>query len=141
MTKKMHRQKSKIKALDEALWLNFKNRVSKETVGVVESIEGDYIIISPEHPTFKGDTFEILPKNYKAMDYEHIKSIGSDLSPLPHWEAIDGMISTMDGEILRFILHYKVPLKRFIRYELACRGFDENHKWCGFDKAKKIWLK
>jgi len=141
MTKKIKRQSSKVKAMDESLWLNFKHRVDGKTLGVIESIEGDYIIISPEHPTFKDDGFETLPKHYKKMDYDHIKSIYTDVDPLSHWEEIKGMFSVMDGEVLRFILHYNVPLKRFIRYELACRGFDKDHKWCGFDKAKKIWLK
>ena len=50
------------------------------------------------------------------------------------------MISEMDGEILRFILKYKMPIERFIRYELASRGYDENHQWVGFEKAKAIWL-
>jgi len=50
------------------------------------------------------------------------------------------MISTVDGEILRFILDTKIPLNNLIRHELALRGFDKNHRWCGFDKAREIWL-
>ncbi|WP_299884398.1 hypothetical protein [uncultured Lacinutrix sp.] len=75
------------------------------------------------------------------MTYSEIKAIASDSESLEHWEAIRGMISTQDGEILRFILKYQVPLEKFIRYELAARGFDESHHWIGFDKAEKIWLK
>jgi len=41
----------------------------------------------------------------------------------------------------RFILHYGIPLERFIRYELACRGHNKEHQWCGYEKAKEIWLK
>ena len=36
------------------------------------------------------------------------------------------MFSVAHGETLRFILNTKIPLKRFIRYELACRGYDKN---------------
>ena len=32
------------------------------------------------------------------------------------------MLSITDGEILRFILHTKLPLEKMIRYELASRG-------------------
>ena len=46
------------------------------------------------------------------------------------------MFSVAHGETLRFILNTKIPLKRFIRYELACRGYDKNFKWVGFDKAE-----
>ncbi len=67
--------------------------------------------------------------------------IGMDINPLSHWESIEGMFTRTNGEILRFILSHKIPLEMFIRYELACRGHDENHKWVGFEKAEKIWLK
>jgi hypothetical protein len=46
-----------------------------------------------------------------------------------------------DGEILRFIISHKVPLDKIIRHELACRGYDQNSRWCGFEEARKIWLK
>ena len=64
-----------------------------------------------------------------------------DNDPLPHWENIIGMISVMDGEVLRYLLHSKLPIEKLIRFELAGRGYDENHRWCGFDKANDIWLK
>lgn len=51
------------------------------------------------------------------------------------------MFSIADGEVLRFILALNIPLEKFIRYELAARGYDEDHKWVGFPQAKKIWLK
>lgn len=35
----------------------------------------------------------------------------------------------------------EIPLEKLIRYELACRGYDAETKWVGFDKAKQIWLK
>ncbi len=64
-----------------------------------------------------------------------------DEDPLHHFEEIRGMFSVMDGEILRFILEAKIPLEKFIRYELASRGFDKDHKWVGFEKVEEIWLK
>ncbi len=59
---------------------------------------------------------------------------------LPHWETITGMFSVADGEILRYLLYAKIPIEMFVRHELASRGYDKNHRWCGFDKAEKIWL-
>jgi hypothetical protein len=50
------------------------------------------------------------------------------------------MVSTIDGEILRFIIAHNIALDKIIRHELALRGYDENHRWCGFDKAREIWL-
>lgn len=135
------RQPNKEKAIDLAVWLNFKHRVDGKRFGVIQSVEGDFLIVSPNHPTFKGEVFEILPEHYSQMNYKHIRNIGMDVDPLHHFAEIKGMISVMDGEILRFILKYKIPLKKLIRYELACRGYDENHIWCGFDKAEDIWLK
>lgn len=139
--KKLLRKPNKQKAIDLAVWLNFKHRVDGKHFGVIQSIEGDFLIISPNHPTIKDEQFEVLPEDYSGMNYKHIRNIGMDVEPLHHWEEIRGMFSVMDGETLRFILKYKIPLEKLIRYELACRGYDENHKWVGFEKAEAIWLK
>ncbi len=64
-----------------------------------------------------------------------------DDDPLSHWEEIAGMFSVAHGETLQFILSAKIPLEKFIRYELACRGYDENFQWVGFEKSQEIWLK
>jgi len=64
-----------------------------------------------------------------------------DRDPLRHWEEIRGMVTVIEGELLRFILEKKIPIDKLIRYELAVRGYDKDHKWCGFDKAKEVWLK
>lgn len=45
----------------------------------------------------------------------------ADDSPLPHWETIFGMLSTTNGEILRYILAYNIPLEKLIQHELAMR--------------------
>lgn len=141
MTKRIRRQANLEKATDHALWLNFKHRVEGKTFGVIQSIEGDYLISDINHPSLKGETFEVLPKDYSNMTYTHIRHIGMDENPLTHFEEIKGMFSTMHGEILRFILSHKIPLEKFIRNELASRGHDEDHKWVGFDKAIRIWLR
>ena len=141
MVEELHKRNNLQKALDEALWINFRHRTTDYRVGVIESVKGGYIIAHPDHSLFEGEHFEMLPSDYSDMTYKHIASIAMDYDPLKHWEEIRGMVSVMDGEIVRFILDKKVPLEKFIRYELACRGYDKNHKWCGFEKAKKIWLK
>lgn len=74
------------------------------------------------------------------MDYEHIKSIRTDNDPLSHWEDTCGLFSTVSGEHLRFILTMNIPLEKFIRYELAIRGYDQNHSWVGFYKSQEVWL-
>ncbi len=63
-----------------------------------------------------------------------------DEDPLPFWEELTGVFAIMDGELLRYILHSKIPLEKLIRFELAARGFDKNHRWVGFSKSFKIWL-
>ncbi|MBV7270692.1 hypothetical protein [Winogradskyella luteola] len=75
------------------------------------------------------------------MDYDHIKHFSQDVDPVAHFEETKGMFSVMHGEILRYILSHRVPLEKFIRYELATSGHDEGHKWVGFEKAKEIWFK
>lgn len=72
----------------------------------------------------------IWHKNYAKMKYQHIGKIAQDDEPLYHWEEIRGLFSSFDGELLRHILHAKIPLEKFIRYELAS---------CGFEEAKQIW--
>ncbi len=136
----MRRHSNKQKALDDVLWLNFEFRTSGDSFGAVKS-KDDYLVTNKKHRSLSNRTFEVLPKDYSNMDYEHIQQIASDEDPLLHWEEIRGMFSVLDGEILRYILHVKIPLEKFIRHELASRGFDKDHKWCGFEKAEEIWLK
>ena len=83
---------------------------------------------------------DILPENHSHVSYRELDVIRQDQEPLPFWESILGIITVTDGEILRYILENKIPLDKIIRHELAGRGYDENHRWCGFDKAREIWL-
>ena len=61
-----------------------------------------------------------------------IRHIRMDNDSLPSWDKIIGLFSIADGEILRYILHAKIPLEKLIRHELAERGYDENHRVARF---------
>jgi len=130
---------SKQKAIDLALWQNHNHRYD-DNYGVVSSIDEDYIVFQTDHPSFDKRSFEKLPDDYSKMSYKHIRKIRMDEDPLSHWEEIAGMFSVVHGETLRFILSTKIPLERFIRYELAARGHDKDFRWIGFDKAEEFWL-
>lgn len=137
----MLRHQSKQKAIDHAVALNFQYRCEDKEYGVIQSVEKDYLVVPVNHATFVGEDFEKLLDTYASLDYERIEEILVDRNPLLHWESIKGIFSVVDGETLRFILALTVPLEKFIRYELAARGYNEDHKWVGFPQAKRIWLK
>jgi len=137
----MTRHQNKSKALENAVWLNFEHRTTSKVYGVVQSIDHDYLVVPTSHPTVKGETFEILPNSYAAMDYDRIAEIFADRNPLWFWEELKGMLQTTSGELLRFVLAYDIPLEKLIRYSLSARGYDKEMQWVGFDKAKQIWLK
>lgn len=128
-------------AYHHALWLNFKYRIAKITFGVIEYKGSWAVLEEATAKEMKVEFLDILPKDLSEMNYNNIRRIRMGKNPLPHLEEIFGMISTMDGEVLRYILHAKIPLEKIIRFELAGRGFDKNHRWCGFDKANDVWLK
>ncbi len=133
---------SKQKAIDHALWLNFKYRIANITFGIINGPDHNWAVL--EEATSKEmemPFLDILPKDLSELSYDKIRHIRMDNNPLPHWEEITGMFSVMDGEMLRYILDRKIPLEKLIRFELASRGYDENHRWCGIDKAEEIWLK
>ncbi|SDW82242.1 hypothetical protein SAMN05444411_102247 [Lutibacter oricola] len=139
--KKLLRYPNKQKAVDKALWLNFEYRTNNKQFGVIQSTNDDYLVVLKDSVSFERKNFEKLPCDYSKLSYKKIQMIAMDEDPLNHWEEIRGLFSVMDGELLRYIIHSKIPLEKFIRFELAARGFDKNHQWCGFDKAEKIWLK
>lgn len=131
----------KQKAIDYAVWMNFKYRLVKIVSGVFQDPKGAWCVCEEATREELGVSFtEELPSDYSDMTFKHIEGIASDHKLLSHWEAIKGMISVMDGEILRFLVAHKIPLEKFIRHELAARGYNKDHRWCGFDEAKKIWL-
>ena len=133
---------SKEKALHHSLWLNFKYRISKIKFGVIHGPDNNWAVLEEATAEEMEMPFlDILPKDYSNMSYDDIRHIRMDADLLPSWDKIIGLFSIADGEVLRFILHSKIPLERLIRYELAGRGYDKNHRWIGFDKASDVWLK
>ncbi len=127
------RFKSKQKANDLAIWKSFCSRTQGREYHVAGNKTSGYYLI----PVSNGNP---KTQSYEAMDYDHIESIRSDIEPIEHWEKILGLFSSSSGEVLRFILKHDVPLVKFIRFELASRGFNEDHYWVGFEKARKVWL-
>lgn len=133
---------NKEKAIHRAIWLNFKHRTDRKTFGVIHGPDDNWACVEKEISEEMEIPFlESIPKDLSTLSFDEIKTIRTEESMFAHFEIIFGMLSVTDGEILRFILHSKLPFDKFIRYELASRGFDEDHQWCGFDNAEKIWLK
>lgn len=133
---------SKQKAIDHCIWLNFKYRIAKIRFGVIDGPDNDWAVVEEATANEMETSFlDNLPKDHSAMSYTQIRHIRMDREPLPHWESVIGLFSTVDGELLRYLLHAKIPIEKFIRFELASRGYDENHRWVGFDRAGEIWLK
>ncbi len=128
------------RAIDIAMWMNFKCRMDKRNFGVIQDKKAHWYEIVETKGKRKSSLIA-LPANYSDMTYEQIEAIRTIVNPLSHWEEIVGLFSTAHGETLRFILANEIPLEKLIRYELAIRGYDQNHLWVGFDKARKIWLK
>jgi hypothetical protein len=133
---------SEQKAIDHAVCLNFKYRVAGLKFGVMDGPDDNWAVCEDATAQDMGMSFlDNLPDDYADLSYEHLDAIRNEQDPLPFWEKITGLFSVADGEILRFIISHKVPLDKIIRHELACRGYDQNSRWCGFDEARKIWLK
>jgi len=131
---------SKQRAIDIALWMTFKYRIENRIYGVEQNRKTkEYHIVELENRRRK--KLLDFPMDYSQMHYNQISSVLMDKNPLSHWEEIRGMLSTTDGEVLRFMLKYKIPLEKLIRFELASRGYDENEQWVGFERAYEGWLK
>ncbi len=129
------------KAIDHAMWLNFKYRIAGIVFGVIHGPENNWAVCEQATADEMEMIFlDVLPKDFSKLNYKQLDAVRKDQEPLPFWSELVGMISVVDGEILRFILENKIPLDKIIRHELALRGFDKNHRWCGFDKAREIWL-
>ena len=132
---------NKEKAGQHTIWLNFKYRIAKIRFGIIEHPDNKWAVCEELTRDEIGIPFVETSQDHSDMNYDEIRHIRMDYDPLPHWEELTGTFSVMNGELLRFILHAKIPLEKLIRHELAGRGYDETHLWCGFDKASKIWLK
>ncbi len=55
---------------------------------------------------------DILSKDFSNLSYDDIRSIRVQYDLLSHWEDLTGTFSAMDGELLRYILHAKIPLEK-----------------------------
>jgi hypothetical protein len=129
------------KAIDHCLWLNFKYRIAGIQFGVLNGTDNDFAVCEQATADeMEMEFLDILPENHSKLSYRQLDAIRQEMEPFPHWERIIGMVSVVDGEILRYILEHKIPLDKIIRHELALRGFDKNHRWCGFNRAREIWL-
>jgi hypothetical protein len=119
--------------------MNFKYRIEKRSYVVVQDKKTKLYQVVTQMGRRK-NSFTAPPENYKQMNYGQIAKIRSEYNPLSHWEEIIGLFSPVNGELLRFMLEYQIPIERIIHYELASRGHDKNQLWVGFEKAKAIWL-
>ena len=129
------------KAIDHAMWLNFKYRIAGIVFGVIHGPDENWAVCEQATADeMEMEFLDILPKDYSTVSYRQLDTIRQDEEPLPFWNDLIALFSSTDGEILRFILANNISIKKLIRHELSLRGFDKNHRWCGFDKARKIWL-
>lgn len=129
------------KARDRALWLEFEHRNTPKQFVVFDGPEDDFAVADLQTAEEMEITHQYysLPENYHHWTYGDLKGISGDPEMLEHWENILGKFSVVEGELLRFILKYQVPLDKIIRHELGCRGFDADNKWIGFTESEKIW--
>lgn len=131
---------SRQKAIDSALWLTFKYRMAGRVFGV-QWLRKTNMHQVVELENRKRWSLLNFPRDYTRLHYPEISDICMDKTQLPHWEELRGMFAVTDGEVLRYILSHKIPIEKFIRFELASRGYDQNEQWVGFEKAYEIWLK
>lgn len=128
-------------AIDRAVWLQFEYRNTKKQFVVYNGPDDDYAVsdLQTAQEMELDSNFYPLTKDYKNLSYERLQAIAKESYIHEHWENLLGKFSVMEGELLRFILLYQIPVEKLIRFELANRGFDQNNQWVGFDKAKEIW--
>ncbi|GAB5417029.1 MAG: hypothetical protein Crog4KO_18950 [Crocinitomicaceae bacterium] len=134
---------NQLKAIDDAVYRNFLARRKGITPFYAVAFNDTKNLMVSD------DILEIMDKvivhplfsDYVDLGYDHIDNIAEDIDPLAHWAEIEGVFGSMDGEVLRFILHMKIPLEKFIRHELAVRGHDENYNQVGLEKAREVWMK
>lgn len=129
------------KSRDRALWLEFEHRNVQKQFVVIDGPEDNFAVsdLQTAEEMEMIHQYYSLPETYEHLSYKDLEIIAKDTEMLPHWEELLGKFAVMEGELLRFILQYKIPLEKIICNELANRGFDENNQWIGFDEAKKLW--
>ena len=131
------------KARDRALWLEFEHRDIPKQYVVFDGAEDNSYAVA-DIQTFEEleitNSYYSLPENYQHWTYGDLKGIAGDPEMLSHFEELLGKFSVMEGNLLKFILKYQLPLEKIIRHELGCRGFDDNN-WVGFQESEKYWMK
>ena len=121
------------KAIDFAFWKNYVHRAEGGKHGIINGPDDNYIVVDEGTRLSSKETFlGVIPKDYRRMSYQHIAYILRDEDPHAHLEKLSGLFSVTDGDVLRFVLYSKIPLEKWIRYELASRGYDEYMNWVGF---------
>ena len=132
------------KARDRALWLEFEHRNVPKQFVVFDGPEdnNNYFVgdIQTAQEMEIKHQYYSLPENYQHWTYGDLKGIAGDSEMLSHFEELLGKFSVMEGNLLKFILKYQLPLEKIIRHELGCRGFDDNN-WVGFQESEKYWMK
>ncbi len=96
------------RAIDIAIWMNFKYRKQQRSYVVVQDKKTKLYLVVPQMGRRKSLCIK-QPKDYSLMSYEQIKSIRSEVQPLSHWEEIMGLFTSTHGEILRFNIRYQIP--------------------------------
>lgn len=132
------------KARDRALWLEFEHRNVPKQFVVFDGPEDNYAVAdlqTAEEELEITHSYYSLPENYQHWTFGDLKGIAGDPEMLSHFEELLGKFSVMEGELLKFILKYQVPLEKIIRHELGCRGFDSQNRWIGFTESEKEWQK
>lgn len=127
-------------ARDWALWLNFIHRHQPQAFGVVEGPERYSAVNQTMADELDTSFLQGLEQDYTKLAYGHLKHVAKAEEPAPFWEELTGLFTTVNGEILRFVLEHSLPLGMLVRLELANRGYDQNGNWCGFDHAESLWL-
>lgn len=133
-------QNSEQRAIDIAVWMNFRNESPNKTYEVIKLKKSKgYKVVKVKSKN--KSRFITRPTDYSEMTYEQIKQICEDLNPLDHWDAIIGLFCSTNLELLQFIIIHNVPLEKLIRYSLSQSGYDKNKLFVCSDKAQRIWLK
>lgn len=128
-------------AIDRAVWLQFQYRNQERNFVVYDGPEDNFVVsdLLTAQEMEMDSHFYSLPDSYFNLSHERLDAIAKDTDILEHWENLLGKFSVMEGELLRFIIRYHIPLEKLICHELSNRGFDQNHHWVGFEASKKIW--
>lgn len=127
-------------AIDHASWENFIR--GEKLFTVIEKHHSHYVALELPHGFKRQKGVVKIPDTYyENLDFEHIRNVYKDRDPSIIMESIKGAFSTMSNQELLFILTKKIPIEKFIKMELANRGFNHHNEWVGFKEAERIWCK